>query len=122
MALVECVGGESPPVVPYFLEHFFVVTVFLPSGNKLGVQMVQLFYLFFTHGFAQRVALAARESCKLAREEHDLLLVYGNAVSVFQVFFHARYVVLDRLYAVLARYELRNVAHRPGTVEGVHGY
>ena len=84
--------------------------------------MVQFLDLLFSHSLSQRVALAAREIRELAGKKHDLFLINRNAVGVFQVLFHARNVVLYRLFSLLAGDELGNVAHGPWTVEGVHGY
>ncbi len=91
------------------------------AGDKLGVHVVQLLDELLSHRLAQRVALSAREVCYFAGEQHDLLLVYGDAVGVLEVLLHAREIVRYGLFAVLSGDELRNVLHRARAVEGVHG-
>ena len=93
----------------------------LASRDELGLHLVQHVALLLAHRLAQRVGLAARESCKLLRQQHDLLLVYRNAVRVAQVLLHVRNLVGHRLRALLAGDEVGYVLHRSRTVEGVHG-
>ena len=83
--------------------------------------MVQFINEFLAHRLTQGVALAAGEVGNLAGEEHDLLLIDGDAVGVLQVLLHAGEIVLDGLLAVLTLDELRDVGDRAGTIEGVHG-
>ena len=54
-------------------------------------------------------------------EQHDLLLIDGNTVGVFKVFFAGIEVVCDGLQSVFAFDELWNVVHRSWTIEGIHG-
>ena len=68
------------------------------------------------------VALAACEARYLAREQHDLLLIYGDAVGVFQVFFHTWQVVGYWFFALFARDERWYVFDRPRPIERIHGY
>ena len=56
--------------------------VFLAAFKEFVLELVHLGYELFTHGLAQCVALAARESCEEARQEHDLFLIYRDAVCV----------------------------------------
>ena len=122
VTLVESVAGKLLPVFPYLVEHLVLVAVLLASLIEKALQVVHLLDELLTHSLAQGVALASREACKLAAEEHDLLLVYGDSVSVLEVFLHARDVVLYLGRVALALDELRYVVHRARTVEGVHGY
>ena len=121
VALVEGVGGELLPVGPYFLEHFGVVAVALAALDELGLHGVDDVFLLLTHRLAQGVALASGEVGQLAAQEHDLLLVDGDAVGVFQVLLHAGDVVLDFGASVLAVDEVGDVVHGSRPVEGVHG-
>ena len=121
MALVEGIGGEGAPVLPYLLQHLGVVALGRSALDKLGVHVVQFINELLAHRLTQGVALAAGEVGNLAREEHDLLLIDGDAVGVLQVLLHAGEVVLDGLLAVLTLDELRDVGDRARTIEGVHG-
>ena len=129
---VERIGGECFPVSPDFVDQrFHVFAVFLRSLDKFRIVLAPIhelvfqlrhgFQLFLTHGLAQRVRHASGEISQGAGLEHHLFLIYRDAVGVFQERFHHRVVVLDRFFAVLALDELRDVFHRPRTVQGVHG-
>ena len=121
MRLIEGVGGEFLPVGPYLLKHLRVVTVLHAAFDELRLHGIYDVLLLLTHRLTQRVALASGEVCQLTAEQHDLLLIYRDAVGVLQVLLHARYVVGDRLLSVLALDERGDVVHRSRTVEGVHG-
>ncbi len=121
VALVEGVGGEFFPFRPYLLEYVGLVPVFLAAFKEFVLKLVHLCYELFTHGLAEGVALAARESCEEARQEHDLFLIYRDAVCVLEVRFHLGYVVHYGRASVLAGNEVGNVLHRAGAVQRVHG-
>ena len=48
-------------------------------------------------------------------------MIDRNAIGVFEVFFHAREVIGDWFFSVLALDELGDVGHRPRAVKRVHG-
>ena len=121
VALVESVRGEGAPVIPNLFKHLGVVAIGRAALDELGIHVVQLLNKFLTHGLSQGIAFASGKVGYLARQQHDLLLIHRNAISVFQVFLHARQVVGNGLFAVFARNELRDVLHGAGAVEGVHG-
>ena len=121
MRFVEGIRGELLPVGPYLLQNLRVVAVLAAALDELGLQVIQFVLELLTHGLAQRVRLAAGETRQKARQQHDLLLIYRDAVCILQVFLHQVYVVDDGFAAVLAVDEVGNVIHRPRTVEGVHG-
>ena len=50
-----------------------------------------------------------------------MLLIDCDAVSVFQITFHDGDVVLDFLTSLFPVDELRNVIHRSGTIQRIHG-
>ena len=120
MRFVEGIRSERFPVAPYFLAYFRIVAVFLRSLDELGLHLVQHILFLLTHRLAQRVGLAARESCKLLREQHDLLLIDGNAISVLQVLLHIGNIVGHLFLTVLTRDERGNILHRPRTIERIH--
>ncbi|GFI54361.1 hypothetical protein IMSAGC022_00975 [Alistipes sp.] len=119
---VEGIRGELLPVGPYLLQHLLVVAVGLASRDEFRFQLVQLRLDLLTHCLSQRVRLAAREAAQQSRQKHDLLLIYRNAVGIFEILLHFGYVVHDRLAAVLAVDEVGYVVHRTGTVERIHRY
>ena len=51
-----------------------------------------------------------------------MLLIYGNAISVLQVFLHTRDVILYLLPSVLTGNERRDIVHRAWAIESVHCY
>ena len=118
---IEGIRGELLPVGPYLLQNLRVVAVLAAALDELGLQVIQFVLELLTHGLAQRVRLAAGEASQKARQQHDLLLIYRDAVGILQVFLHQVYVVDNGFTAVLAVDEVGNVIHRPRTVEGVHG-
>ena len=121
MRFVEGIGGELLPVAPDLFEHFRVVAVGLSALDELGLQGVQLVFELLAHRLAQRVGLAAREVGQQTRQQHDLLLVDRHAVGVFQILLHDGNIVDDRTAAVLAGDEIRDIIHRAGPIERVHG-
>ena len=121
VALVEGVRGEFFPVLPYLVEHFGLVAVFLAALHELALEVVHLVDELLTHGLAQRVALAAGKVCQQTRQQHHLLLVDGDAVGVLEVLVHLGDVVDDGALAVLALDKVGDVVHGARTIEGVHG-
>ena len=120
VGFVEGIGGEFLPVFPYLVEFVFGMSVGFTTFVEENLEFVHFLDLLLAHGFAEGVALAAGESCQLAGEKHDLLLVYGDAIGVLEVLFHAGDVVFDRFASLLAVDEVGNVVHRTRTVERVH--
>ena len=97
------------------------MAVLLSAFDKLRLHCVNDSLLLLTHCLTQGIRFASGEVGKLAREEHHLLLIDGNAVGVLEVLLHARDVVLYLFLTVLTGNERRDVVHRTGTIEGVHG-
>ena len=97
------------------------MAVFLSAFDELRFHRVNDSLLLLTHCLTQGIRFASGEVGKLAREEHHLLLIDGNAVGVLEVLLHAGDVVLYLLFAILTGDERWDVVHRSGTVEGVHG-
>ena len=121
MRLVEGVGGELLPVGPYLFQYLRVVAVLLAALNEFGLHGVDDILFLFTHRLTQGITLTTRKICQLAREQHHLLLIDGNAVGVLQIFLHAGNRVGDRFQTVLTLDEVGDVIHRSRTVEGIHG-
>ena len=121
VGLVEGVLGELLPVLPNLVQHLFRMSVGLAARHELVFQGIQDVYLLLAHGLAELVGLAFGEAGQSLGQQHHLLLVHGDAVGILQELLHLRKVVLDGLFAQLAGHEIRDVIHRPGPVEGVHG-
>ena len=121
VALVEGVGSKLLPVAPNLVEYLGVVPVLLSALDELGLHLVYDVLLLLTHGLTQGVRLTTGEVGQLAREEHHLLLVYGDTVGVLEVLLHTGNVVLNGLAAVLTVNEVGDVVHRTRTVQRVHG-
>ncbi len=131
VGLVERIRGESLPVAPDFI-HQLLHILSLPfrplhelrivqaTGQELPFQFRHRLQLFLTHRLAQRVGHTAGKVPQCPRLEHHLLLVNGNPVSILQERLHHGMVVCDRLLAVLAPDERRDILHRSRTVQGVH--
>ena len=97
------------------------MSVFLAARNEKGLQRIQFIFQFFTHRFTQSVGLASGEVGQHTGKQHHLLLIHGNAVSIFQIFFHDGDIVGDFFFSVFTGNERRYIFHGPRTVEGVHG-
>ena len=121
MRLVECIGGEGFPVAPDLLQHLRVIAILLSSFNELRLHLFNDGLLLLSHGLAQLVALTAGEVGEQSAQQHHLLLIDGDAIGILQIFLHDGNIVGDRFLAMLAPDELGNVAHRTGTIEGIHG-
>ena len=98
------------------------MTVLLAPLNELRLHGVDNILFLLTHRLTQGITLTTGEVGQLTREQHHLLLIDGDAVSVFQVLLHTGNVVLDFLAAILTGNETRYIVHRPRTVESVHSY
>ena len=72
------------------------MSVLLSAVDELRLQLIQLLLEFLTHGLTQRVTLTTGEVGKQARQEHHLLLIYGDTVCVLEVLLHARDIVLHK--------------------------
>ena len=120
MRLVEGIAGELFPVAPYLFQHLGVVSVSLSLCKKLRFHLVYNGFLLFPHCLAQGIALATGEVCKLATQQHYLLLVDRNAISVFQILLHAGNVVLNQRRIILAFDKVGNVVHRSRAIERIH--
>ena len=127
--LVEGVGSKLLPFLPNLLQTLLhlVFRKVLSLGqlghtlfHELAIELLHLGQLLLTHCLTQRVGLTTGEIGQLAREQHHLLLIDADAVSVLQVLLHAVEVVLDLLSALLTGDEVGDVVHRAGTIEGVH--
>ena len=121
MRLVEGVFREGLPVLPYLLESVLGIAVRERSAHERLLQRVEHRLLLLSHGLAELVRLALGESGQLLREQHHLLLVDRDAVGFLEILLHVRKVVSDGARVVLAGYELGDVVHWAGPVEGVHG-
>ena len=97
------------------------MTVLLATLDELRLHGVDNVLLLLTHRLTQGVALTTGKVGQQTRQQHHLLLINGNAVGILQIFLHHRNIIGDRFFTVLTTYELRNVAHRSRTVQGVHG-
>ena len=120
MRLVEGVGGKLLPVAPDFLQHGGVIAVFHAAFDELRLHGVDNLFLLLTHCLAQRITLATGEVSQLTAQQHHLLLIDCDAVSVLQVFLHDGNIVGNGLVAMLTTDERRNVLHRTRTIERVH--
>ena len=94
MGLVERVRGERLPVLPNLLDKLARLLFALPLADaELGIRQTPFDELLlklghdvhelFTHGLTELVGFAARKSRKIARQQHDLFLINGDAVRIF---------------------------------------
>ena len=122
MRFVKCIGGEFFPVFPYLFEDISVVSVAYSAVYKFGFQLHKHRFYLFPHSLTQLVGLSACEARQLPRQQHNLLLIDGDAVGIFQILFHYGNIVRDRHSAVFAVDEIGNIIHRTGAVQSVHCY
>ena len=122
MTLVESIAGELLPVCPDLFQNFFRMSILIPPLEKLHLQNIHLFDEFFAHSLTKLIALASGKTGKLATQKHDLLLIHRHTISFFEIFFHLRQVVIDRLTPMLACDKRRDIVHRTGTIESIHRY
>ena len=98
------------------------MSVFLSTFDKLRLHGIYNVLLLLSHSLAQGIALASGEVCQLSGKKHHLLLIYRDAVGVFQVLLHAGDVILDGFPSCFAGDERGDVVHRAWAVERIHGY
>ena len=120
MGLVECILGEFLPVLPDLVQSLFRVPVLHATFHELALEVHKDVDLLLPHGLAEPVRITLGEAGQFLGQEHHLLLVDRDSVSVLEVFLHLRQVVLDLFGTELPCDEVRDVVHRAWSVEGVH--
>ena len=96
------------------------MSVFLAAVKEFTLQLIHLVNLLFSHGLTQRIALPAGKAGEQPREQHDLFLINGNSVCIFQITLHLGNVVGDLFPTMLTRDKCGNIIHRSGTIERIH--
>ena len=119
--LVESVARKRLPVLPDLLQGVRIVAALVSALEEFGLHLGDQVAFFLAHRFPQGVGLALGEASQLLAEQHDLLLVHGDAVGLGEVFLTSVEVVLDRLLAVLPADKRRDVLQRTRSVQRVHG-
>ena len=122
MTLIEGVRCKRFPVFPYFFEDLGVVSALLTAGHKFTLKMVHFVNELLAHSLAQGIAFAACKAGQQSRQEHDLFLIHGNSISIFEIHLHLGDGVLDRRLAMFTLDKIGNVLHRPRTIQSVHSY
>ena len=121
MRFIESIRRELFPVSPNLFEHLRIVPVFLSARNEFRLHVIQFIPQLFTHRLTQSIGFATGEVRQQTGQKHDLLLIDSNTVCILQVFLHNRNIILDRLASPLTVDEIRDIVHRPRTIEGIHG-
>ena len=121
MRLVEGVGGKRLPVRPDLLQLPNVVPLVCATRHEVRLHLVDDVLLLFAHGLPETVGLPLREACELLGQQHDLLLIDRDAIGLLQILLTGVQIISNRLSPVLARNKIRDVFHRPWTIQGVHG-
>ena len=85
--------------------------------DEAGALGVHLRLDLLAHGAAQQIGLAEAEAGEHLGRLHHLLLVDEDAVGLLQHLLEQRMGIFDRLAAVLAGAEHRDIVHRAGPVE-----
>ncbi len=89
--------------------------------EKFRFQGIQQGENLLAHGLSQHVGLTLGKTCQFLRKQHDLLLINGDTVRLFEKLFGCLNVVNDGLLSVFPPDKTRNVLDRAWSVEGVHG-
>ena len=90
------------------------------ARNKLGIHVIQLVNQLFTHCLTQVITLTSCEVSNFTRQKHHLFLVYRDAIRVLEVFLHTREVIGNGFNPVLTFDKLRDILHRPRTIQSIH--
>ena len=121
MRLVESIRCKLLPVTPYLFQYLRIMTVTHTALDKLGLHGIYDVLLLLTHRLTEGIALASGEVGQQATQQHDLLLIHGNTISILQVLLHNGDVVLDFLLTILSGNKGRDIIHRTRTVQSIHG-
>ena len=120
--LVESVFGELDPVVPDFLDGLLrPVPVAFATFEELDLEFFHQVEFLLPHRLAKLIALTAGKPGQIARKQHQLLLIHGDAIRFFQAFLHRRQVVGNRLASRFPGDKARDIIHRPRPVQRIHG-
>ena len=121
MRLVERIRCKLFPVAPNLFQNFRVVPVLLSARNEFRLHLIQFVAKLLTHGLTQGVGFTAGKVGQQTREQHHLLLINRNAIGIFQILFHDRQIVFDRLTSLFTVDKVGDVVHRSRTIQGIHG-
>ena len=97
------------------------MTILDTALDELRLHGIDDVFLLLTHRLTEGIRLASGEVGQLTRQEHDLLLIDRNAVSIFEILLASIQVVSDRLRTCLSGNERRDIVHWAGSIECVHG-
>src|SRR5690606_1642597 len=90
------------------------------AADELCLHLIEHGFLLLTHRLSQHIRIALAESRELLREQHHLLLVYCDAVGLFEKLGHLGKIVSDFLPSVLTVDVVWNVCDWSGTIQRVH--
>ena len=120
MALVEAVAGELVDQVEQFVGLGLGDLVVLAQPSTKVARWASISDLIFLPiARRSRSALAERIASEDLRRLHHLFLVDEDPVGLLEDAFEQRVRIFDRLLAVLAAAEHRDVVHRTRTIERV---
>ncbi len=122
MALIESIRSELLPVTPDLLKDFRIMAILDASLYELRFHRIDNVLLLLTHGLTQSIRLATSKVGQKTRQQHDLLLIDGDAIRILEIFFHHWNIIGDRFTTVLSRNKGRDVIHRSWTIERIHSH
>ena len=114
---VETVVGELVEKVPNLQRLFVIDPVFLGAGDELRAFSVHCLLDLLTHRATKKVGATKAIARHLLRDLHHLFLIDDDALRLVQNVVDGRMKPFTLGPAVLHVAILRNVLHRPGTVE-----
>ncbi|MNS55936.1 hypothetical protein D3C72_887830 [compost metagenome] len=117
---IEGVLCKGFPVGPDLIQLIGRHTFGNGTINKFAFHLIQRSTVFLTHRLTQYIGIPFRETAQFLRQQHHLLLVYGNTVGLGQVFFHFRKVIRDLFLSVFTLNKVRDILQRARTIQGIH--
>ena len=120
MRLIERIRCKLFPVGPNFLQYFRIMTILLPTGDKLRLHLVQFVPQLLTHRFTQGIRFPTGKIRQQTGKQHHLFLIDCNPIRILQILFHDRNIVFDRFTSVLTINKIRNIIHRSRSIQCIH--
>src|SRR5690606_34263084 len=108
------------PVFPYFLQFSLIMSLGGSLIDKFRLHFIKNVLLLLTHSLTQDVCLTFSEACELLGKQHHLFLINSDPIGLFELAFHLRQIISDRLQTMLPTDKAGDILQRPWSIQCVH--
>ena len=97
------------------------MTIGFTSFNKFRFHLVNDVLFLLSHGLSQCVTFSTGKVSQQSGQEHHLFLIDRNAIGILKILLHDGDIILNLFPAILSGNEGRDIIHRSGTIQSIHG-